>query len=417
MPVAVPSFDNDYSAKSFLADPFPMLEEYRSAGPVTFHTGMNWYMLTGYRDIAKVLGDAKRFTTHVEMIEALFGGSVMQTLDNPRHAEFRSIWNDDFRRAYVENHQQLITRIVDEQLNEFLASLSANNIADAVAPMTRVIPTRVIAQLLGVPEEDTAQFIQWSDAMGGVTEGPCDLSPRGAEVTAIGLAATAELNSYMKQALEDRRQSPGDDLISRLVVSPVAKTMSEAEQIASNTQLVFAGNETTTKLMSLIMIALARHPEQRQLLLEDRSLIPSAIEEIHRFTPVVSFLHRIVRADDVEIQGVPLPKGSVITCWISAAHRDPSRYENPNELDVRRASTQHLGFGIGMRNCLGQSLSRVEIEIWLNRLLDELPDWSIPDEIDWGTNYFLRGPVSLPVSTPANKSQKLGIRPLRQSAN
>ena len=393
----VPTTEVDFQDPAFVIDPYPALREIREAGPVVWHEGLQQYLVTGYRDCARIFGNAKKFASDVDFFVGLFGGLTMEAMDQPRHDQVRGVWSRDFQRPTVEAQRELITEVIDSQLESFLERVRSGETVDAVSAMTRGIPTIVIAKMLGIPDADYRQFSAWSDAMGGIPEGSTDLSPRGQELIANGKQATKDLNDYIRNELAPRRKNPGSDLISTMVASPVADEMTEQEIVASNTQLVFAGNETTAKLMAHTMLALQQHPDQLALVREDPSLIPQAIEEIHRWNTIVHVGWRFVRDGGHQIAGVPVKDGDVIMCLQGAANRDPARWENPDVLDIRREPVQHMGFGFGMHSCLGLNLARLEVQIWLQRLLEELPAWNV-ESVDWGTNWVLRGPAALHIS-------------------
>src|SRR5581483_6474504 len=286
-------------------------------------------------------------------------------------------------------------------LDEFVPRLLDGETLDAIEHLTRAIPTRVIAVLLGIDEGDQRQFSDWSDAMGAVAGALFDPSERGREILRAGLEATKQLNAYIADEVAKRRDRPGDDLISKMVTSPVAGTMSEAEIVANNTQLVFAGNETTAKWMAHTLVTLARHPDQRRALVAERARIPAALEEVLRYETVAQIGKRTVRAEGAEVGGVPIPLGDTVTCLLGAADRDPARWARPAEFDTRRPAKNHFGFGFGLHYCLGINLARLETAIWLDHLFDRLPAWDLGGEIDYGINFVLRGPVAVPMARAA----------------
>jgi cytochrome P450 len=399
----VPVVNVSFFEPGFNQDPYPVLEEIRSAGPVVYNEVLDRWIVTSYQNVSRALGDATRYAQAVnEAFVDFFGGPTMETIDDPeRHDTIRGIWARDFWRENLEQQRPVVERVVDEQLTPFVARIRSGETVDAVAELTRAIPTLVIAHMLGIETAMFKQFSAWSDAMGAIPEGALDSSERGTEIVKAGRRATSDLNAYIAEQVEHRRQAPADDLISRMVGSDYARTsMSDNEIIASNTQLVFAGNETTAKLMAHTLVTLAGHPDQRRLLLSDRSLVPRAIEEVLRWETITQFIDREVRADGVEISGVRLPPGSVVTPLQGAANRDPQRWEGPAEFDLTRPPKAHLGFGFGMHSCIGLNLARLEAEVWLNRFLDQLPDYEVAGTVGYGGNFQLRGPEAVPIARP-----------------
>jgi cytochrome P450 len=358
-------------------------------------------MVTSYPDVARVLGDSVHYAQgESEAFADFFGGPTMETVDErERHDAMRGIWAPDFQRGHLESQRLLVEQVVTQQLDPFVERVRSGETVDAVSEMTRSIPTLVIAHMLGIETAMFKQFSAWSDAMGAIAEGALDTSDRGMETIMEGRRATAELNSYIAGQVEERRQRPADDLIGKMVSSEYARTaMTDNEVIASNTQLVFAGNETTAKLMAHTLVSLAKHPDQRRLLAGDRSLVPQAIEEAHRWQTITQFIDRDVREADVELHGVVIPVGSVVTPMQGAANRDPARWEHAFDFDITRPPRQHLGFGFGMHSCIGLNLARLEAQIWLDRFLDQLPEYEVTHEVDYGSNFQLRGPVAVHIA-------------------
>jgi cytochrome P450 len=394
-PVAgVPTQSVDFQDPAFVLGPYPVLEQIRALGPIVWHPGLGYYMITGYRECARVMGRAALFGSDVEHFIALFGGATMECMDNPRHDQVKSIWAKDFQRGSLQERRELIESVVAEQVARHVAPLRTGRSVDLL-PLTRAVPTIVIGHLLGVPKSDFEQFVEWSDTMGGVLEARDDHSPGGRALVARGKAATKELNDYLAEQVKQRREQPGDDLVSKMAVSDVP--LAEDEVIASNTQLVFAGNETTSKLMGYVIVALAQHPDQREEIRDDRSLLPAAIEEAHRWTSVLVFNLRFVKEDGTEVCGVPLPAGATVMALQAAANRDPDRWDDPARFDIHRPPQAHLGFGAGLHSCLGLNLARLETEALINQLLDKVPEWTLSDLVDYGTNFMVRGPSRIPL--------------------
>ena len=404
----VPVFDLSFGDWEFNQQPYEILEEVRAAGPVVYNSRAGRYMVTSYRNCARVLGNVKEFNSQSALEDTVrfFGGITMMFLDTPRHDQMRGVWSEDFQRASLQERRDLVESVVQERVDPFVERVLSGETVDAIPNMTRGIPTLVIAHMLGIETDMFEQFSAWSDAMGASTEASFDPSPRGERLAREGMEATRDLNEYIVGQIAERRgrtarSEPGtDDLVGKMVNSEFGRTnMEESELVASNTQLVFAGNETTASLMGHTLVALATHPEQREALIADRSLIPQAIEEVHRWSTVTQAGGRRACSDHSEIEGIRIPEGSEISPLQGAGNRDPERWENPAKFDITRTPIAHLGFGFGMHSCLGLNLARLEMEVWLNRLLDRLPNYELAGTVDYGTNFILRGPIVVPIAS------------------
>ena len=381
----------DFGDPNIVRDPWDTLEEIRAAGPVVYNDLLDAWMVPGYRNLARVLGNARNFTTERlgEGYAQLFGGNTMQFDDTDLHDEIKSVWAKQFQRDSLQSLRGMITEIVDERLMPFVARVRDGEVLDGRQHLTRGIPTLVIARMMGLPEERFEEFSKWSDAMGGILGGV--VSGKGDDAVREGQEATASMNAYLHEVVEERRRQPSDDLVGRLTGSQVAGKMSERDIVASVTQLVFAGNETTANLMAHMLVALATHPDQRRAVAADHSLIAAAVEETNRWQTPVALKMRHAR-NGASIDGIEIEDGSMILGLQIAANRDPSRWERPAEFDIARASVPHIGFGFGKHACLGLNLARLEAQIWLERLLEELPDWELTEPPAFGTNFWVRGP-------------------------
>jgi cytochrome P450 len=401
---AIPSVDVNFTGGEFNQDPFPVIEEWRALGPVVHNTHHDVYMTFSYRDCARVIGNVSQFDTESRAavnFEQAFGGPTMESIDSPRHHQIRGIWARDFQRDTLAEQRRMVTEIVDARLLPFVERLRSGEVVDAVTALTRSIPTLVIANMLGIEPELHEQFSAWSDALGGFSAARGDTTERGERLVREGNEAAAALHGYLAAVVARRRERGpgGDDLVSRMVFHDYAERMSEREIVASNVQLVFAGNETTAKLMASTLVALGRHPDQRRALAEDRSLVPRAIEEVLRWSPVVTNLQqRHACSPDANVRGIPIPLGAAMAPLVIAANRDPTRWDRPDRFDIFREPKQHLGFGFGMHVCLGLNLARLETQVWLDRLLDLLPDFEIAGPIDYGQSFLLRGPLAVPLA-------------------
>ena len=250
--------------------------------------------------------------------------------------------------------------------------------------------------MMRVPPSDCPKFVAWSAKLDQLPSALMDRTPQGGvEKLRLAKEARDTFNDYVAALIAQRRLHVADDLVSMMAASELGKQMRETELMAHNTQLLFGGAHTTAKLMGHCLITLARHPDQRRRLRDDRSLIPQAIEEVLRYESVLQADLGIVAEDDAEIDGVAVPEGSQVWLMLGSANRDPSRWERPDEFDILRERKFHVGFGFGLHSCLGVNLARLEVELFLDRLLDRLPEWQMVREPEYGTNFFIRGPASI----------------------
>jgi cytochrome P450 len=400
--VDAPSRDVDFSDPGLIQDPFPILDDIREAGPVVYNPRIERWMVTSYRNVKEVIGNDKRFAPDAEQFVTVYGADVMESVDNPRHNEIRGIWNPAFRRGTLEASRQMISEVIEQCVNAVTERLLDGEVVDLVPTMNREVPALILARQLGVPADDIWDFLTWSDGMTKTLEALYEPdSERAASLQREGTEATAATCSYAAKQLERRRHGEdqdSDDLIGMLALSPVAETMSEAEQRAAITQLVVAGQNTTAHTISFMLVALGEHPDQRRAIVEDRSLIPQAVEEVLRFRLPSLGNTRFAR-EEVTLEGATIPHGAGLLGLMAAANRDSERWEYPNRFDIFRPSKQHLGFGVGLHVCLGLHLARIEMQILLETVLERMANYELVDEkIDYVGNFVVYGPKAVRVS-------------------
>ncbi len=389
-----PKISADFQDPAFYSDPYPTLLKLRELGPVVFHEPSQKYMVTTYRECAKVLGNAENFKPAAEDFRSLFGGDTMSGMEGKNHRRTRGIWARYFGRIPLQVHQAMVADTIRSQVSVFVERVRAGETVEAVSTMTRAITTLVIAHLLGIPAEDRNLFCLWSDGIAGLAEGMVNKTPRGEELRRKGLEATKDLNEYVARSIDSH--AGRNDLIGIMLVSPASGELTISEKVASVTQLVFAGNETTAKLMATTLYALGQFPRQRALLRAEPGLALRAVEEVNRWQSVVQGGWRVA-GPDAAIAGMRIPEKAPILILLGLANRDPERWTSPETFDISREYKPHLGFGFGAHTCLGMNLARFEVETWVAQLLEALPDWEL-EAVDWGLSFgSARGPVTIHV--------------------
>jgi len=332
-----------------------------------------YWAVTRYRDVISVSRDWVTFSSERrgvllrepsdEAMETL--RLLLLNMDPPRHTKVRGLVNKGFTPRVVDRLSESIRRICAEIVD----AVGERGECDFVSEVAAELPLQVIAELLGVPQEDRHQVFEWSNTMIGSDDPEWQRSPEE------GQAAALEMYGYANELALARKESPRDDLVSVLMRAEIdGERLTEMEFDVFFLLLAVAGNETTRNLISGGMLALVEHPDQRRRLQEDHSLIDSAVEEMLRWvTPVLQFQRTAQR--DTEIADQPVGEGDRVALYYVSANRDESVFERADQFDVGRAPNDHLTFGGGGPHfCLGASLARVQIKLMFQELLRRLPD-------------------------------------------
>ena len=340
-----------------------------------------------YEDCSRILRDAKTFTsTGYDSSIGMVMGHMILGMDDPEHRGHRNLVAHAFReKALARWEPEFIGPIVDELIDRFID----DGEADLVRQLTFEFPVRVIARLLGLPEEDFAQFQRWS----------VELISLGADIDR-GFAASEALRDYFADVVSQRRATPEEDVISDLITAEIDGERLTDEAIYSFLRLLLpAGAETTYRSSGNLLYLLLTHTDQLAAVRDDRSLLPQAIEEALRFEPPLLSIGRNTTCE-VEIGGVTLPAGASIAPNIGSANHDETRWENPEVFDIFRPPIPHIAFAHGPHMCLGMHLARLETRVLLNRVLDRLPDLGLnPGDTDPHIRgQVFRSPTALPVT-------------------
>jgi cytochrome P450 len=419
--VDIPAVNIDLADPEMIADPYGHFRELRALGGVVYNEAHGVVLLTSYDAVRTCVVDADSFTTEVETLVGMFGGDTLSTLDRPLHGQMRGIWHDDFKMKHLEARwRDTIYGSINELLDPVVESLRAGEVVDVVPLLCQTIPASIIFDMLGVPSEDREMFRDWNDAiMGTFNALSMSDSPEKDEILRHGHAAQMALFAYSADLLDDRTKSAaGDDLVAVLAAvraSTSSRTAAEAgigttvktglddeDFVAQVGQLVFAGQENTANMLANILVTLELFPQQRARVAADRRLIDGAVEEIVRHETSLQVNPRVVRTTAVEIAGASLPADTKLWPLLGCANRDETRWEEPDSCDFERSPKPNLSFGIGMHNCIGMHLARLEMRIFAAAVLERIPNYVVAvDELDYGSHFFSRSPRSVPIALPS----------------
>jgi cholest-4-en-3-one 26-monooxygenase len=389
--------------RNFVAGvPHEWFRRLRAEAPVYWHPEAaahrgGFWTVTDYDDCVTVNRDWERFSSYKH--SALFTDMdddqlaqqrmMMLNMDPTMHTRYRRLVNKGFTPKLVRDLEQQIVGYADGIID----AVCERGTADFVEEISAELPLLVIAELLGVPQEDRRKVFDWSNRMIG-SDDP-EYQVEGADP---GEAAMAVF-SYAEELAAARRLEPRQDLVSTLINAEVeGEKLDQLELDLFFMLLIVAGNETTRNLMSGAMVAFFDHPDQWEKLRQDRSLLPGAVEEMLRFvTPVMHFRRTVVA--DTELGGQALQEGDKIVFWHTSANRDESVFTDPDTFDIARSPNNHIAFGGGGPHfCLGANLARMEIMVMFDRLLDRIPDIRLDGEVQRLQSNFINGTKHIPVA-------------------
>ncbi len=396
----------DITSAEFKANPFEFYRWLRAEAPVyqiMLPQKQSAWIIARYDDVVAMLKDERysknrRSTLSSDQLakQPWMPGFLraietnMLTQDDPNHARLRGLVHKAFTPRLLEDMRERIDSIT----NELLDAAERKGQMDLIHEFALPLPVTVIADMLGVPEEDRYKFHQWSSAMiassAASSLGRLTVLPK----------LLAFLN-YIRWLVKLRRENPQDDLTSGLIRAREAgDQLSEDELVGMIFLLLIAGHETTVNLIGNGMLALMENRDQLEKLQGDPTLIKSAVEELLRFTSPVEMADERFAREDVTIEGVTIPRGAMVYGGIASANRDESQFPNPDVLDITRDPNRHLAFSQGIHYCLGAPLARMEGQMAINTLLRRMPTIRLAvksEELRWNKGIMLRGLAELPV--------------------
>lgn len=423
-----------YTEASIIDDPYPYFEYLRSKGPVTPLPHHNVVAITGYDEYLQVINDPEHFSAMnnfngpipplkfepaediTDQIEAMRPGlpmaNIVAALDRPQHARTRSLLQKLFTPSRLRANEEYLWGLSDRLIDAFINNGKVEIVRGYGVPFAGM----VIADLLGVPEEDRPWFQEQLTGLPAVGEGPLEQNPLMA------------LGQKFAMYVMDRRQNPRDDILSEVAnqTYPDGELPGLLDVVAAATFLFGAGQDTTARLLSACMLVLAENPELQEKLRADRSLIPDFIEETLRWEGPVKASHRLVRKA-VTVGGVTLQPGTTVLLLNGAVNRDPRRYDNPAEFRIGRPKArEHVAFGRGMHTCIGAPLARTETRVSLERILDRMADIRIDEskhgpagnrELHHEPTYILRGLTALHLTFTPRTGASTAPRTVAEATN
>jgi cytochrome P450 len=382
--------------------PHELFARMRAEAPVRWNPmadGDGFWSVTKAADISAVSKDTTTFSSERKGMFIREGmpmpleilNQVILGMDPPRHTKYRLIIQKAFTPRIVALQQDQIrdriTRVIDQ--------VCERGECDLVREISVELPLQVIAEMLGVPQEDRQRLFDWTMQLEAATGDP----------SVDGAAAVAEIGMYLASVVTARREEPADDLVTAMVSAEVdGEKLNDFEIAAFFALLMFAGNDTTRNTISGGTLALIENPDERRKLAEDPELIESAVEEMLRWvTPVMHF--RRTPTTDTELRGVPIRENDKVVMWYASGSRDEEAVPDPMRFDVGRPKVDHQAFGGGGRHfCIGSSLARLELRLIFPELVRRLPDLDLAGPVGRTSSNWVNGFTSMPVTfTPTAK--------------
>ncbi|WP_324828842.1 cytochrome P450 [Qipengyuania zhejiangensis] len=402
-PVAGMAAVFDLLAPSTFRDghPHEAYDRLRRTSPVVRGEKGGPWLVTGYEEIREVSANSKDFTSAAGFrvhsanraaMDPAIGrvlSRFMLAMDEPEHGDFRKLVGSFFKPAAIKALEPAVAQRVDRVMK----SLEGREEVEFVEEVGARVPISTICALIGVPPEDEHRVFEFTNAVFGTDD------PELAPSIEMANAKYLEIFDYGWNLLEKRRRDPQDDLVSFIANAelPDGRKLTRDEQISYFSNMIAAGNETTRSSLSGAVWLLARHPEQRNRLMADPSMIPQAIQEILRhFSPVIHMARTATR--NCRIGDVEIGAGDRVAMLYGAGNHDPAVFEDPHRFDCeRKDAIRHLSFGYGIHHCLGNRLAVLQLGLILGRFLRTFPRYEVAGDISFIQSNFVLAMKRLPI--------------------
>ena len=369
----------DPYSEDFFCAPFETYRRMRDEAPVYYSEKYDFWALTRYEDVAAAIKDHETYSSAkgvtLDIVKAPDAvspiGKIIISLDPPEHERMRKLVNRVFTPRAIASLEQMVRDTIDRHVKQLDPSSF-----DAVADFAALFPVEIITSMLGVPADDRQQLRLWLDK--GLEREPGSISPSRESMDAM-----IKSGAYYYELIQERRDKPQDDMISRLIETEVvedgeARRLDDVEIAGFATMLGGAGAETVTKLVGNAVVVFADNPDQWQKLKDDRDKIPAAFEELLRYEGPSQYQIRTTTRD-VTLHGTTIPAGDPVLLINGSASRDERFFPDPDRFDIDRERKvgYNLNFGYGIHSCLGAALARMEGRIALETLIDLIPNYEI----------------------------------------
>lgn len=390
----------------FVEWPYDQYARLREHDPVHRSALLEGWVLTRFDDAARLLRDpgisveldnaAPSGVVELQRERIRRSGRRSETLvlrDDPDHNRLRRLLQPPFRPRPIDQLRAMVTTRVDAAL----ATLARRGSMDVIGDFAYPLPVSVFCEMLGIPDEDSSRFREWTNAVARSLDPVLD-DEEHARCTAL----VDEMYAYLDEQVEAKRRDPQDDILTELVhAEDQGDVLTRDELVAQLVTLYVAGHEPTTALIGNGLLALLRHPDQHDLLRQRPELLGNAIHELLRYDGPNQFVRRIA-VEPTTIGSTTLAPGDVLYVCLAAANHDPARWDEPETVRVGRPdAAQHLQFGLGIHTCLGTHLARLQAEVAMGALLSRLDGIELAGDPVWSDRMVLRALRSLPIAWQA----------------
>lgn len=377
--------DFDHLDPRWVTDPFPIWDEMRTACPIA-HTQrfQGVYFPSRYADVRAVAYDTDHFSSRRIIVRETPPPPIPAppiTSDPPEHRPARMVLLPPFTPDAIKKLEPRTRALCNELIDKFIA----RGTADAAVEYAQEIPVRLIAHMLGLPEDDGDLYRRWIKMVleDGITD-----------INAV-IQASTEMQQYFMQHVQARQKAPGDDLISYLTtVEFKGQKLTPENVIGSLRLLLIAGIDTTWSGIGSCIWHLAKTPQDRRRLVAEPHLMPLAIEEFLRAYAPVTMAREVKQ--ETTINGCTFKPGEMVLLSFPAANRDPEMFSDADKVVIDRKENRHAAFGLGIHRCVGSNLARLEMTVAVEELLKRIPEFTLDGDVTWSEG-TVRGPRKLPI--------------------